>query len=400
MHPIDLTRPYALLQVLLSFWIMMVPFPAIAEGSVGVLLGNAVPRNPHAIARTHDDNFIIAGVGGAAKIDSAGNVKWRYTAAFHEGQTDYYGAAVLSDDSVILCGSASDPALGHSSGAVARISEDGKVLGEQLLVPQNSTGNSISYLFACMVKNDETILVGTSDQFLKNSHPPPPMTDNPYYWMLKFGRDGKMEWEKLVPVSSQFFGSPDSIGPLQSASDGGFFFAARRGKTEIVHVSPLGDVEQRKILSDPFTIVRPAYEDTGLQVISSDTASGKNDNRPITLITFNDDLEERSRITENFQPGIVKQAYRLQNGTLALFGARYEQQSYLARVISTDALLKRAAITDFPTTAGSSWWVDAAVPTSTSGQFASVRSVVGSEPARGDAAEKNGVVLDFVGIDH
>jgi hypothetical protein len=106
-------------------------------------------------------------------------------------------------------------------------------------------------------------------------------------------------------------------------------------------------------------------------------------------------LEEKSRVAEIYQPGIIKEAYRLANGSLALFGAIYKKHSYLARIKSTDFMLKHEQIFDYPTTEGSSWWINAAVPTSTTGEFACVRNVVSP-----GGTDKSGIAVDFVEIAH
>jgi hypothetical protein len=217
-----------------------------------VFLEKGYVPNSQVIVPTRDNGLIVAGSnhgqGWAARTDAEGNIKWRYVISRPVKPTrpsdipTYISAAVMPDDSVFLCGNM--PGIkGGGSGLLTHLDKDGNVLNEQLPSPKGLSGGGLS---ACIASDGGLIAVGSTAILDPVQSTPNINSYTPTYWIVSFDVNGKVKWEKLIPVSKDI-GGGDQISPLQSAPDGGFVFAARRNTigTEVLHISKNGDVVAR-----------------------------------------------------------------------------------------------------------------------------------------------------------
>jgi hypothetical protein len=401
--------PLSGLIFLVMFGGINVPHSALAEDltlSHEVFIEPRLAPRPNVIVHTHDDDVVIAGSVGkeawAVKTNADGKVKWRYTvppfdkSVFGMGP-EYHSAAVMPDDSVFLCGDYPRSSGSPISGLFTRISKEGEVIKEQLLIPQNDSGRSINRFYSCVPHDGGVLIVGSSTQFYKNDSTSAsnkvPYESKDNYWVLTVDQNEKVKSEKLISIDKN--AGFDHVTLLQTASGDIVFAAARNSiETEIVRISPDGVIKARTVIPQAFLIVQPTDQDMTLQLVSVTTNS-------LTLITLDDSLRETSRVVEKHEPGVVYEAYRLSDKSLMLFGSKGEGDNLFAQVAKFDPTLKHEQTLELAPQGGS-YWVSAAVPSGADGQFACVRGAI--KPSKlgqvmNDemrAQSRLGVAIDFI----
>jgi hypothetical protein len=220
-----------------------------------------------------------------------------------------------------------------------------------------------------------------------------------YYWLLVFDPNGKMKWERLIPISSKLEGSPNAISPFRIMSkDKAIFVATRNGvATEIVAIDQAGNVTGKNVLNEQFTAVIPVSQSSSLQLISLTS-------HPVKLLTLADDLHVAGQIEKEHGAGLIVRAYSMYDGSLMLFGSEaHNGNDNTARVMSLDSTLENEqALRLGPKQ--ESYWVDAAVPLDKSGRFASVRSATRPDgimnPIGNLRSRLLGAALDFVTLNN
>jgi hypothetical protein len=346
---------------------------------------------PRVIVRTHDDGFIIAGQSGwAARTDADGKLKWRYVARVDEPDraaghlAEYYGAAIMPDDSVFLCGSTPRPPGSPSPGLLTHLDKDGQVLSEQQPFPDDNDhiGGNFS---ACAVSSNGLVAIGLAVKAVPNLNPtinsPRAVTVDEYYWIVGFDADGKKKWEKREPIDKG--AGSDEMSLLANMPNGDTFITGVQNEvgTEVLHVRSNGQIAGKKLFKgETLTFVHPVVPDTTVQLISYTTT-------PITLISLDHNLQEMSRVVKNHEIGGANTAFRLPGQSFVLFGAKGGHNE-LARVMTLDPTLEHAKTLYLEKHPGSSSWVTDATPIGATGQFACVRE--DNTPANA------GAVLTFV----
>jgi hypothetical protein len=138
---------------------------------------------------------VIAGSKGqawATRVDSVGNVQWRHEAHVSErGSGEYAGAAILPDDSVVLCGYQRLPEQGPGriAGLLTHVDKTGRVINERLIEPNDGKYHGLNHLTACVVLGNEILVFG--DTYLRESNA---MSG----WILVLDATGQVKQEKLM----------------------------------------------------------------------------------------------------------------------------------------------------------------------------------------------------------
>jgi hypothetical protein len=144
---------------------------------------------PSVITPTKDGGYVIAGDAGAAwatRVNAQGTVIWRYMDSRDEtrggpSQSQFAGAVMLADDSVVLCGH-KYLAKGEV-GLLVRLSATGAVLNNDYISASEETMN-LSGFTDCLKWGDGVAVLG----FV----PREPKADG---WLIKLDGNGKREWE-------------------------------------------------------------------------------------------------------------------------------------------------------------------------------------------------------------
>ena len=111
-----------------------------------IVLEGSEAVEPEAIVQTHDGGYIVAGYSlraWATRIDASGKAQWRFARTNAPNSTSYFhGAAVLPDDSTLLCGEVKEKTTDGrrglpTFGLLVHIDKAGKVISEQLISPKD-----------------------------------------------------------------------------------------------------------------------------------------------------------------------------------------------------------------------------------------------------------------------
>lgn len=344
---------------------------------------------PQVISRTDDGGFIIAGKLGRAwaiKTDAAGKVIWRNLQAPPRADggyaAAYTGAVAMPDGSTFLCGNMSQPD-GYTPSLLTHIDAAGKVLNEQLFVPQKRSEHGISYFHSCVrwgggvavighVHDTQRQASGYGADFL------PPITSN-YYWILMLDSAGKIKWEKQIPTK---FAGITSVRSVLNMDDGSLAFAGDGSefKTELFRINVNGELLASKLLDGFFEFVRPVVPDSVLQL------HGLNQTDQVfESITLDDRLDEIQRVREgrgvNFGGRFV---YRLPDQSLVLFGAAH-QERYKSAVAHVDSKLQ--SMQKIELIHGEQFYdgkyISGAAPTGNDGEFVAVKPLLKHQPDEG-----------------
>jgi hypothetical protein len=222
------------------------------------------------------------------------------------------------------------------------------------------------------------------------------MVRSRYIWAVSLDENLKTIWERLIPVTEKSGPDPEAVGRIQETGNPGIVFTVKLfGKTKIIDMDLAGNVRNQNTINGPFTIIHPSHPATDVHLISSDTSSGGDAAQPITLLTLNEKLEEIARVSDDAPPIVTRLAFQAPDRSLLLFGSRYDNASYYAKVFRFDPSLKHRETIDFSPTA-TSWRVDAAVATDSSGGFACVRSATTPESSNANIVSRGGSMLAFI----
>lgn len=360
---------------------------------------------PHAVAQTKDGGYVIAGsvwVPWATRVDANGNVVWRYELSAYnpstpkEGKGHYNGAALLPDDSAILCGEMElPPPPGKPSGGVAgmltHLDKTGQVLSHQLLYPNGDKAYSLSYLKKCVPWGDGVAVVGHVSRWLNlgDKH-----IQEFSFWLLALDGKGDIKWEKLIP------------NPGDGALTGGGTFkqieVMPNGNLMLIASHPVNNVP-----SDKVTRIGIGGDVIGEKVIPGDlTASHSTPSDPslylfprllipkfdasISLWTLDGDLANAKKLTGKAEGIGTSVFYRLPDGSLFLVGSEYEEGNAAMAWISAD-LNKQETYVFKPEHASVIW---DAISTGKPGKFVTVRR----SDAISNQDKRQGVVLTFVQV--
>lgn len=282
---------------------------------------------PQAIAQTVDGGYVVAGtvwVPWATRVDANGNVIWRYelpptnSSAPNKLRGQYHGAAVLPDDSVILCGEMEMPPesgqkYGGVAGILTHLDKAGNVLSHQTIYPNGDKNFVLSRLFKCMRWGDGIAITGLVRRFLPGSGNHYEQEDST--WILALNSKGEVGWEKLLPNTSGGRGTiltnQDLLLLVGNRLEGGkmsgrFFWFDKNGNLK----SQSGDQEMAGFIKS--TAAEPSVH------LLFDTIE-----HPVAIKTLNEQGGDLGVIQGQVIPFTAHQAYMLPDRPLILFGTDY-----------------------------------------------------------------------------
>ncbi|TXT25291.1 MAG: hypothetical protein FD134_1102 [Gallionellaceae bacterium] len=358
---------------------------------------------PHAMAQTKDGGYVIAGtvwVPWATRVDANGNVVWRYELSAYnpsapkEGNGHYNGAAVLQDDSAILCGEmALPPPPGKPSGGVAgmltHLDKAGQVLNHQILYPNGDKSYVLSRLKKCVPWGDGVAVVGHVSRFPKQGG----REDS--FWLIALDGKGDIKWEKLIsnPGDGVLTGG-GTFKQIKVMSDGSLLLMASHPvnnapSDKATRFDIEGNVVGEGIIPGSLTADRSTHPGSALYLFTQ-TLIPKFDTS-ISLWTLDGDLANAKKLTgkaEGIGTGVF---YRLPDGSLFLVGSEYRGGNAAMAWISAD--LNRQETYIFKPVHNSAE-IDNALPTGKPGEFVTARRVSHVS----DQEKRPGVVLTFVQV--
>jgi hypothetical protein len=371
-----------------------------------VILEKGEVPEARAIVRAHDNGLIIAGTmeleAWATRTDAEGNVKWRYlipkpSKSLYGRHPQYNGAAIMSDDSVFLCGEMSDydddapsrPLLTH-------LDKDGKYIHEDTHISPQINKEAKSGAFeACAVSQDGIIAIGqaaVTKPVTPSSAHPAPYDDTFFYWVVALDIEGQVKWEKLIPIADQKDGAPDDISSIQIMPDGSFVFAAYRFGTEIIRIGVDGNIIKRKSVPERYGLMQSLNGGSNINLISYSS-------NPLHVLKLDGDLDEISHISKSSETTDVRIAYQLPDQSLLVFGAykpRWDASYATVYKYSSALSIKdELKLTHPPDT---SIWVTTATSTGVPNQFACTREVLTHDPKTKNTSTRVGLALDFIDV--
>jgi hypothetical protein len=355
-----------------------------------ILLESGTAVKLRAIAQTREGGYVIVGTKGkswATRVDSEGKVQWRHEARVTErGGGEYTGAAVLPDDSTILCGYQSVPteAPGKISGLLTHIDKAGQVISERLIEPNDGRHYGLTRLNACVAIGDEVVLIGET-YF--------PVTLVPSAWIVTLDAKGSIKQEKFLPEPR---GNIESIRvmPNNEIVLSAISWAAESSPTYtarlITRITANGDVKAQAILPNSVMQAVPTFLDASIRLLPRN--SHKAD-----FSVLDGNLKGVGQTKGSVEVIISKRAFYLPDHSLVLFGEQeYHGNSVTASVAWVSPDLSKKSVLIIEPALASTAIVDA-VPTGVPGEFATIRTVSPmSEMGRNDT--RLGVVLAFVQI--
>jgi len=359
---------------------------------------------PHAnvMLRMSDNGFLIAGsipgIGQAwaTRTDASGKAKWRYVLAAHDGHPyqafypEYWGAVAMPNGDSFLCGQMPVLPHGHST-LLTHLDPDGNLIEERLYLSKNNAffGDNVRH---CVPSENGFLAIGSAfNGTPSNVSGSTIRTANVNYWIVKFDFEGNTIFEKFI-IST--LDKIDDVDVLETAADGSLLLVGQRlDRTELVQLSSAGEVVLSRTMPGLFRAVQPVGARKNVQLISATTT-------PVTMITLNGKLQETGRLVKDQEAGNVREAYRLPDGSLVLFGDKSSPQrsDYRARVMTLDASFERGETILLEPDDENSCCDGYAVPTGNPGEFASVRSAIKRlkpHPSN-DNFQRIGAVIDFI----
>lgn len=339
------------------------------------------PAEPGAIVRTADGGYVLAGTTGkawATRIDATGKVLWRHN-YMNQGKGRFHGAALLPDDSVILCGETEGE---NVSGLLTHLDRAGKVISEQVLSPAGLSGNRISSLTNCLPFGDGVAVIGKT------------YSPTFSYWLLTLDGKGKITSDKLSPDTGF-----ETVLPLSDHS-----FVVHSLDLDHMLVSKIGPgsaLQATRKMQKWSILLRPTVEDRSIRLLTLD------DHEKAQVLHLDDKLATiehiDSQITPKTDSRYLKRAYIMPDRSLLLFGNQPvghgllsgEAMSASIEWISPDMRHSESYVFE-PELA--SYIVEGAMPTGVPGEFVAARKVVPQSQLLGHDEKRDGLVLSFIQI--
>ena len=351
----------------------------------GVEVIREIPLEPNrwplvkVLTRTSSGGYIVAGSFGgdnpwATQVDATGAVAWRHEIPdeppiLPKKRREYGGAIGLPDGGALLCGTF-EPRTSlppQVFGLLTRLDQEGGVVSRRLLAPKNDERFRLSYLHSCIPWGGGYAVVGEAayaDVVARKL--------SRFHWVLALSATGDIKWETLVPFSLTHLSEPSR--PIV-AVDGDLIISTRDSGTgsnsEVMRITADGRVGAQQVIDVGGILIQDLRQRHSIALISVLP------DQP-TLHVLNERLESIRRISSRAESITVKRAYRLTDGTLALFGYQEDRDSlkFNAAILRLDERLSRARSAAFVPKYGSPWLVDA-VPTDQPNEFATIRETRG-----------------------
>lgn len=349
---------------------------------------------PRLIVRTHGGGYIVAGsnesdtAAWATLVTSSGRPVWEYLDGGSNGWINipksmghFVGAAVIGDNSILLCGATREGAANVS--LLVRLAPDGSLLDRRPMSPHEDKGY-FSFFNSCVPWGSGAIVFGTAIRRSDST-----VGADAAGWLVKLSDRGGIEWEKF---EDELTGTNDAF----ELADGGLLLSVRAPRAELVKLDREGRVLARKAMPGEPMLVRPLYQSSWIRAIAASPGA-----KTFSFYTLDSDLRE---IAHSESPRFyLSRAYELPDRSLVMFGGRPTSGEPRAAVIRR--LADNSIFAELIGPARESDVIaDAApVPDSSQPEFVMVRRVThpipGSPEAQGHGAVSSRVsVLDWLRI--
>jgi hypothetical protein len=409
----------------------------VAEARIKNEWNNSI--EPRVAERTTDGGYIIAGSAGfnagpsitsgimgpkgwVVKTDQSGRVLWSYyrvmpdlepatpSAPIHDSvhfSPTYHGALSMPDGSTFLCGQMDY--LPHSQadkrgGLLTHLDKKGVLISERLLSPnvgETEGTKGIETLQQCIRWGDGIAVVGCATRYMPGSSGDGPLQlATTFYWVLALDRTGKIRWEKLIPTTHIGTALTDGGLVLQAHGPDLVFSAMDNAESEVVHLSPNGQVAARMSLQGQFRLVRSVVPGNTIQIWGVERHEPRSQ-----VLTLNDRMDEIGRKEgAPYEDCFPSSIYRMPDQSYVLFGSIRHSPSLVIHtaIAHVDGNLRAAEL--FEPLSGTGTFedfgrLDAAVPAQDLGTFVVAMSVVTRGLISNDP-NKPGVMADFIrGVD-
>ncbi len=323
-----------------------------------VLLAKGTGGDPQVIIRATDGGFVVVGAASgaawAARTDAGGIQQWEYRDAPGSNATkggpysEFYGAVVLANNSVLLCGHTS--AEKGQVGLLVRIDPTGKLVDQRYIRPNGDPKYYSTTIKKCVPWDDGFALLGLGNMRATER------TD----WLVKLDSSGNTLWEKTGAdyAAEDVFETP--------AHD--LVLAVLKGDAiKLVRIGRSGETRAERTIADsPFSsFVRSIVPRDVITLAILEPTRTK-------LHTLNLNFEDVGR-PKTIETILFDRAYELADRSLAMFGRAEVSNNVTAAAIGrVDASGKLGSVHVFQPHV-ESFTVKDAVPLKTPGEFVAVR---------------------------
>lgn len=346
----------------------LLPTSAAADDHIKVtkevLLESGSAAKLNAIVKTHDGGYIIAGAqvkGWATRLDATGKVVWRYYAKTPGKISQYINAAVMPDDSVILCGNI-DQIFLNSEVFITHLDKEGKVLSESLLDPLDEQKRGVRRLNACASIGDGVVL------FVNTFLPGKTLYDDTVSnWVMTFNDKAELKYKKILP-HRLFLAAPISARALPN-QDTLLIMPANLNQGGIVkRITQQGDVVADSVPNGDYIQVESTISEPAIRLIPVATPKS-------SMIVMDDKLNYLQQLAGSVPMLTSRRAFFLPDHSLVLFGRQdYQEGSPTASISKISADLNSRSY-QLIGSIYSSFQIEDAIPTGVPGEFVTIRNV-------------------------
>jgi hypothetical protein len=377
---------------------------------------------PQVVEKTNDDGFVIAGGSGltawAMKRDAKGQTVWNYSTNLREPFLSVHflpkfnGVAPMPDGSTYLCGWMPHPkGSDRPEALLTHINAKGQLISENLVAPSERAGMTVksSFFYNCARWGDDVALIGRASRTIRpGSVGVLPVFEN-YYWILVLNAEGKVKWEKLISPSSELATALGVMHTVLLPVGADLVFSnTDNTNTEVIRLSPSGEIQARRQFSGQLRLVRPVVPDDIVEL----WGTSRDVPQSSMAITLNERLEEVRRIEGypkwTFFPTVV---YRMPDRSFCLFGTSTHTfgQNRRTGVAHVDRDLQSARLFEpiaWPSPYFDTGQLTAAAPLGSTGEFAVAMPIALHEIDVNHFDRRNvpqgftrGMALDFVEVE-
>jgi hypothetical protein len=300
---------------------------AAAPSSIGIERQVVVPGpggRPSALTRTKDGGYVVVGAWGVAwavHTDANGQSLWKYEEPKSPGvkslyQSEFHSVVALSDGGALLCGEATTEAHRAGTALLVRMDADGHMVEHRTDFLKNGNEIFSSTVHKCIAWGDGFAVTGAKT------------TDQGLFWLARLDKNGVLEWEISGADVPGFNALAISDGSLVVMGN----IAGVNGHLTIVRVNTEGSVLDKRTMD--YVNAKGVRADDSTGVINLVAVDAKDSN---TVLSLDSHLKDARHSVEAGSLSIRDGcAYRLSDGSIALFGNKFvngnEYRSAIGRV--------------------------------------------------------------------
>jgi len=315
------------------------------------ILLREVKISPTALTRLKDGGFVITGGALTIRTNDRGAVLWKYSSSPDRSESAQgrfssfaYGAALLSDGRILLCGETR--LNGWASNAITILDKEGNLIERRTVAPPSARSFKNSGFVKCFPWNDRISLVGYGNDGAAG-----------YSWIVSLNEAGEDERQTLSPLPM------DTMIPIPSASYLVLAGLPDEKTIALRQVGPDGSVTATATMPGQLSLfLRPTSTDAPTFIV---TYAGRGEGKLHALDVALHDIQSPVRIGDfDASQGC---GYALMDGSILPFG----RQTYAA-IGWIDKSGKPLAVKQFDETRSGSYSMSQAVALSDSA-FVAIR---------------------------